>query len=203
MNLISIAFSAVAIIMSVTLHEFAHAYAADRLGDDTPRLMGRLTLNPVAHFDPFGAFLFLLMIFGFPTIAYGKPVQVNPYKFWDSRKGMMIVAFAGPVMNLLIAVFFTLLLHFPIAPLAKILFFTFIQINVFLAIFNLIPIFPLDGEKIVAGLLSYEAAARFDAFQKQYYMFLIIILILNSHAIIYPIANVLFTLLSYIGYPAI
>ncbi|OPX83832.1 MAG: Peptidase family M50 [Pelotomaculum sp. PtaB.Bin104] len=151
-SLYDIALMLPAIILGLTFHEFAHGWAADKLGDRTARVMGRLTINPVAHVDPIG--FLLLFIAGF---GWAKPVPVNPYNFrGEIKQGMLLVSLAGPATNMLLAVASAVVygafyrLHWP--------YFTeimqyMIQINIVLAIFNLIPVPPLDGSKILAGLL--------------------------------------------------
>lgn len=142
-----------ALLIALTVHEYAHARAAVTLGDPTPRFMGRLTLNPVSHLDPIGLLMLWLFKFG-----WAKPVPINPGNFKDYRQGMLLVSLAGPVSNMLLA----LLTAFVIAILAKlqllngvwvkILWMTY-SYNIILAIFNLIPIPPLDGSKVLASIL--------------------------------------------------
>ncbi|GAB6182178.1 site-2 protease family protein [Desulfotomaculum defluvii] len=137
------------ILFALTLHEYAHAYTAYRLGDKTAYYEGRLTANPLKHLDPLGTLLLFIAGFG-----WAKPVPVNPFYFDDRKKGMMLVSLAGPMTNLLLAVIGSILLGLltPTGGLAFMLSY-FIYINVLLAVFNLIPIPPLDGSKILAGLL--------------------------------------------------
>lgn len=150
---------AAALIVAATVHEFAHAYVADRLGDPTPRNQGRLTLNPLAHLDPLGSVLILLVGFG-----WAKPVQINPSNFRDWRRDSMLVAVAGPLAN--VTMLFALGVPFKLgllgfsAPLEQILL-TTIQINAMLAVFNLLPIPPLDGSKILMGLLPPAQAVSY------------------------------------------
>jgi Zn-dependent protease len=174
-----------AILIAITFHEFAHAFAADRLGDETPRSQGRLTLNPFAHIDPIG--LGLLIVAGF---GWGKPVQINPSKF--NRKvsmstGEVIVSIAGPLMNFLLAIVFSVLM----ALMFKFNWFTNVDaktywlivifilenilINVGLGVFNLIPLPPLDGSKIISGILPYNAR---NWFEKNAHIFYIVFLVI-------------------------
>lgn len=141
----------VAIVLGITLHEFMHAYAAHRLGDDTARLMGRMTLNPLAHFDLFGSLFILLLRFG-----YGKPVPVNDARLRSSF-GISVVSFAGPVTNLALAALCALPLRLGGSDLVGSVYFTVLQAivlyNCLLFVFNLLPIPPLDGARVVYGLL--------------------------------------------------
>lgn len=150
----------IAILVAVTVHEFAHAWAADRLGDPTPRTRGRLSLNPVVHLDPIGSLLLLLAGFG-----WAKPVEVNPRYFPDPRRGMLVVAAAGPLANvataLLLGLVYQLGLVEPGAWPGSLLL-TVIFINAVLAIFNLLPVPPLDGSKILSGLLPAAQARSYD-----------------------------------------
>ncbi|HHZ16825.1 MAG TPA: site-2 protease family protein [Peptococcaceae bacterium] len=144
------------ILIALSFHEFAHAYTAYRLGDNTPKYQGRLTLNPLAHLDPVGT---LMIIFG--PFGWAKPVMINPLNFRGSkRKGSMLVSLAGPLSNLIIAVIAAVLLHLVVSFDTNVFWPTFFQslviINIGLAFFNLVPVPPLDGSKILAGLLPYH-----------------------------------------------
>jgi len=189
-----------AILIALTFHEFAHGKVADWLGDDTPYYQGRLTLNPLPHIDWIGFAMLLLFHFG-----WAKPVQVNPAKFRDIgyKQGMMLVSLAGPMMNLLLAFIGMLLLRvllpfqysewgsITIAILGPL-----ISINIILAAFNLIPLPPLDGSKILAGLLP-DAGARLMYSLEQYGPLLLLLLIITGTAskIFFPLANLLYSLL--------
>ncbi len=148
----------IAIIIPIALHEFSHALAATLQGDPTPKSMGRLTLNPMAHIDPLGIVLLLLAGFG-----WGKPTPFNPLYLKSRRWGPVIVAAAGPVSNLLmIAVFGLLLKAFAFLGtenLMVLLLIALVQINIVLMIFNLIPIPPLDGSKVIFGFLPRSTEA--------------------------------------------
>ena len=150
------------LIVSLTFHEAAHAWAAWRLGDDTAKRMGRLSLNPLVHMDPIGT----LMILGRMPIGWAKPVPVDPRNIRNPRSGMPLVAFAGPLSNLILAFFFCLV-YFAVGR-ALIgsgwysMLVLFLQVNFSLAIFNLLPIMPLDGSKIVTAFMSESVADRFE-----------------------------------------
>lgn len=156
--------------MSIAFHEYCHGWVADRLGDDTPRASGRLTLNPVAHIDVFGTvilpigLLILSSSLGRPfVIGYAKPMPVNPYHFKNPKRGMSWVAVAGPGANLLIATLLTTFLHLGLlgAGLIRAAAVIGIQINILLFVFNLLPIPPLDGSRIIAGALPGPWAAKY------------------------------------------
>jgi len=185
-----IAILAVPVLLAVTFHELAHGWVADKLGDPTARLLGRLTLNPIKHLDPIGTLVFFLT----RMIGWAKPVPVNPFNFKDPVKGMMWVAIAGPATNLFLAavsavlfkalfasgILFEPSLSFIMKPL-----FMMIQvsvvINIGLAVFNFIPIPPLDGSKILMGLLSREQAMVFARFEP--YGFIVLILLIMTNVV--------------------
>ncbi|TDX45201.1 site-2 protease family protein [Orenia marismortui] len=145
------------LLLSLSMHEFAHGKMADLLGDPTPKMTGRLTLNPMAHLSLMGTLVLLIT----RRFGWAKPVQVNPRYFKDQRKGMMLVGLAGPLANILLAIVFALIFKFAAGYLFQIanpyiiryLFLIAISINLGLAIFNLIPVPPLDGSKILEGIL--------------------------------------------------
>ena len=152
-----------ALLIALTFHEYAHARVASALGDPTPRLMGRLTLNPIPHLDPIGLIMLWLFKFG-----WAKPVPVNPSYFRDAKQGMLLVALAGPLSNILLAFSAAILIevlfqfHLLGGGLGEILRLTYIY-NIILAIFNLLPIPPLDGAKIISSLLPGRHADAFDS----------------------------------------
>jgi Zn-dependent protease len=161
MNFITLLLLAPPILIALTFHECAHAYAAYRRGDDTARQLGRLSLNPLRHLDPLGTIMIFLVHFG-----WAKPVPVNPYRLKNPRKDMLWIAAAGPLSNMVLALASGLLLRFLFAiegtpdyhtgtAMALLIFMVTmsLQINLALAIFNILPIAPLDGSKILSGLL--------------------------------------------------
>ena len=165
----------IVLLFSLTVHELAHAWTADRLGDPTARLLGRVSLNPIVHADPIGTVLFPLisLVSGAMLIGWAKPVPVTLRYLRHPRRDYMLVAAAGPVSNLILAVFAAILLAIvPISPMtvgepnvsvpiAKFLT-GLVSLNVLLAIFNLLPIPPLDGGNVLAGLLPPALAAQFN-----------------------------------------
>ncbi len=167
-----------ALVSAITVHEFAHAWTANRLGDPTPKIQGRLTLNPLAHLDPLGTLMLLVVRFG-----WGKPVQFDPYNLKNPKRDSAIISLAGPFSNLALAAILAVLLRLSYASSSPIsylstLFVPFIFLNVVLAIFNLIPVHPLDGGKVLVGLLPGKDAAKMDLFLNQYGVLILILLIL-------------------------
>jgi Zn-dependent protease len=162
---------AVALIVAITIHEFAHAWTAVHLGDPTPKLQGRLTLNPLSHLDPLGTLMLLLVRFG-----WGKPVQFDPYNLQNPRRDAAIISLAGPVSNLALATVLALIVNLIPSPLSLLLI-PIIYLNVVLAIFNLIPVHPLDGGKILVGLMPREQAEEIDFFMRKYGIFLLLLLV--------------------------
>lgn len=151
---ISMLYRLPALLVAIIFHEYAHAQVADALGDPTPRYSGRLTLNPLAHLDPVG-----LLALWFFRFGWAKPVPVNPYNFRDKHRGMLLVALAGPGMNLLLAFLTMVFLRVTgtslasAGPIVSLL----LLYNVWLAAFNIIPVPPLDGSKVLAGLFPRTA----------------------------------------------
>jgi len=171
----------VAIILGITVHEFMHAYAAHRLGDDTARLMGRLSLNPMAHMDPFGTLLLVLAGFG-----YGKPVPFNESRL-RSGIAVTLVALAGPIANLALAALCAIPLRFDAAvalgPIYVSILSAIVLWNCILAVFNLIPIPPLDGANVVYGLLPPRQQYAWRTYQQYGPFILLFILLLAPNVI--------------------
>lgn len=198
-NPIGVLFWLLALAIAITIHEFAHALAADRLGDPTPRVQGRLTLNPLAHLDPIGTLMLLFVRFG-----WGKPVVFDPFNLRNPRRDAAIISLAGPVSNLLLAGILSLILRLlPATPASIILYAVFqpiIVLNVVLAVFNFVPVHPLDGFKIVGGMLPREYARQWyelESYGMIFLLFLIFPIFGSSpiHQFISPIINFFLSLL--------
>ena len=184
-SLLSLVLTLPAVIIAMTFHEYAHAFAADKLGDDTPRSQGRLTLNPLRHIEPIGFFLLLFAGFG-----WGRPVEINTSRFnskFNKSQGEAIVAFAGPFINIILAIISAfvlgLLIKFRIlenlkmqyAEIIILFLMQLLYINLGLGIFNLIPLPPLDGEKIFKNVIPYRLKEWLDRY---YYTLYVVFMIL-------------------------
>ena len=166
------------LILAISVHEFAHALAADWLGDPTPRSQGRVTLDPRKHLDAFGSIMFLIAGFG-----WGKPVYTDPRNFkGDPRTGMAVVAAAGPMSNLLLAYIGSILYRLGLVQteISYYFLFLFVRLNILLMLFNLIPISPLDGYQVTVGLLPYEIATVIARYQGQGPIILMLLIVAGS-----------------------
>ncbi len=199
-SILSLLLTIPGVLIAITFHEFAHAFVADKLGDDTPRSQGRLTLNPLSHLDPFG-----LVMLIFAHIGWGKPVQINPNNFTrkiSAKIAEALVSLAGPVMNFILAFLFAILFYalqvfassFAFTTQAGNIIMTMLQytvmVNVGLGVFNLIPLPPLDGSKILMAFLPYNAKRWFEQHTSLFYIiFLVIWITPISSMIISPIIS--------------
>ena len=194
------------VVPAVVLHEYAHAWAADKLGDPTARLRGRLSLNPIKHIDPVGTILVPLLLYlpyaiGWtksPIIfGFAKAVPFNPMNLSNPRRDIMLVRLAGPVMNILIALVFAQSMAFVSNPHAHQMFSTAVMLNVGLAVFNMLPIPPLDGSGVLYAVLPprfLPLLARVDSF-----VGVIIVFVLLNFGWLDFLDNIIFTLVRWIG----
>jgi len=174
MEIIVALISVISLIIVITIHEFCHALAADKLGDPTPRAYGRLTLNPLAHIDLFGTIILPLIsaLTQLPILGWAKPTPIDPYNFAHPRRDETIVALAGPFSNFLLAF---ILSRFP-SPFAHFI----ANISLYLGIFNLFPIPPLDGSKVLLNLLPQDSAVKVEQAFERYGFVLIALLIFSG-----------------------
>ncbi len=200
--------SLVVLIISIIAHEVAHGYAADAQGDPTPRLAGRLTMNPLSHIDPMGSIIIpALLVFSGSSMLFGwaKPVPYNPYNLRNKRWGETFVAIAGAATNLLLALLFGLIVRFGAAtlpPAAISLAATITFVNLFLGLFNLIPFPPLDGFTALRSALPWHLASGLNRFEQKLrgagILSLLLFLIIFSYLFVGPFFNLALWLFSLI-----
>ncbi len=185
---------AVGLIISVTIHEFAHAFTADKLGDPTPKYQGRVTLDPRAHLDPMGTLAILIIGFG-----WGKAVQFDPFNLKNPKKDTALIALAGPASNIILATLISVVIGaLNISGILLSVLVTIIFINVMLAIFNLVPIYPLDGSKIAQALLPKQLALEYELFMRRYGNLVLIGLILPWNGTGSPISHLISPIIDFV-----
>lgn len=210
-KLLNLLFTIPGVLIAITFHEFAHAWAADKLGDDTPRNEGRLSLNPLAHLDPVGSIMLLFAGFG-----WGKPVMVNPRNYnrdISMDKADALVSIAGPAMNFIIAIILTLIycaiykfagvavLTSKILGIIMIMLMYVISINIGLGVFNLIPLPPLDGSKVIKPILPYNAKIWLEDHEQIFYIIFVALWIVGVlGTIITPIINIVYSGIINLGF---
>lgn len=224
MSVVSAIISLFVLLFAVTIHEAAHGWTAHKLGDPTAYALGRVTLNPLAHIDPIGTILFpiILFVLGFPVFGWAKPVPVNPFNLRNPRRDNLWISASGPFSNLTVATFALvgiILLKiispnvgyflksfllgrgalprgfYPLEGLALILFYA-VLINTYLAVFNLIPVPPLDGSGVLAGLISEEAAAKYERIRPFGFLIILGLIYLGLlNLIIQPIQLIIYTII--------
>lgn len=194
------------LVFSVIIHEVAHGFVALSQGDDTALVSGRLTLNPVPHLDPLGSVIFpaICVLMKMPVFGWAKPVPVNPLRFNHYRSGTILVSLAGPLSNFLLSVMFVVMLYFSVTQFALMEKFSFLPkflnqaiiLNLVLAVFNLFPIPPLDGSRVVSVLLPSEIAMRYDALEP--YGFFIVMGLISFGVfgkVLYPVVYFIYQLM--------
>ena len=194
-------FQIIVLIFSAVIHEVSHGFTAEKLGDPTARLAGRLTLNPFKHLEFFGSFILPLSLYllsgGRFVFAWAKPVPYNPLNLKNPLRGGALIALAGPLSNFIIAIFFGIILNIvgPNSPISS-LFLIIIYINILLGVFNLVPIPPLDGSKVLFGILPHKKwAYDLIRFLESYGMILLILFLFFGFDSIMPIVNFLVNLI--------
>jgi len=182
----------ISLLIVIAIHEAAHAFTADYLGDPTPRLQGRTSFNPLKHLDPIGTIMLIIFRFG-----WGKPVQFDPFNLKNPRRDAALISLAGPTSNLIFATVLSLITRFLLPSYFAPLIYPLIFLNISLAIFNLVPVHPLDGGKIVFGLLPHNLAYEWEDIMNRYGTLILILLLLPINgtspiiSIISPIVNLL------------
>jgi len=191
------------LVIAISIHEFAHAFAADRLGDPTARAAGRLTLNPFAHIDPIGTVvlpLSLLFLSG-GTFAYGwgKPTPFDPYNLQNPRRDAGIISIAGPLSNIALAIIVSIAIRF-LPYTFSVFLIPLILTNIGIAIFNLIPVGPLDGQKILFGLLPRDLAYEYQDIMNRYGTLLLILMIFPFFGGQAPISTIMTPAITFLAH---
>jgi Zn-dependent protease len=204
-NIADLVFLLPILLVSMMAHEVSHGYVAYRLGDPTAKAHGRLTLNPLKHLDPLGTGMFVLtyLLGGF-VFGWAKPVPVNPYYFTNRQRGMLVVGLAGPAANFVAAVALAVvlnLLHPSVGSTMFTVLFLAFQVNVVLGIFNLVPVPPLDGSRVLGGFLPRDVYARWIELDR-YGMIFILLLLFVFQGPFFSVLQRAFSLVSRVLLPA-
>lgn len=199
-------FQLIILLFSVVIHEVSHGFVAEYLGDSTARLAGRLTLNPLKHLDPFGSFVLPFLLFfasgGSFIFGWAKPVPYNPFNLKNPERAAGLIAMAGPFSNLIIAIIFGVFFHLvKFLPISDLWLSSLVQlltlivlINIMLAVFNLVPLPPLDGSKVLFAVLP-SSFHQLRSFLEQYGSILLIVFIIFGFRMIYPIVDFIYNVL--------
>ncbi|MDD2370755.1 MAG: site-2 protease family protein [Firmicutes bacterium] len=186
-------FFIISLLISLTLHELAHAYTSYKLGDSTAKQDGRISLNPLNHIDPYGFLAILIIGFG-----WAKPVMMNPYNFRNYRDGIFLTALAGPASNFLLAIMGMLIFNFNLPIIFKEFVGVFISINIILASFNILPIPPLDGYKVFSRILSDKLFFKAEYYERRYGFIILMVLLISGilQTVWLPVYNFLYSIVS-------
>ncbi|MFH1030181.1 MAG: site-2 protease family protein [bacterium] len=198
MNILLFIFFFIILLFSAIIHEYAHGWMADQLGDPTAKISGRLTMNPIAHIDPMGTIMVPILLAlasgGRFLFAWAKPVPYNPYNLKDPEIDAAKIAFAGPAANLIVAIFFGLLMRLLPLNSFTLVFGIIVYVNILLAVFNLVPIPPLDGSKLLFAIMP--DAKEFKVFLSRYGYFILLIFVFWGFEIIAPIIMALYRIIT-------
>jgi Zn-dependent protease len=186
-------FFIISLLISLTIHELAHAYTSFKLGDSTAKIDGRISLNPLNHIDPYGFLAILIVGFG-----WAKPVMMNPYNFKNYRDGIFFTALAGPVSNVVMAIVGMLIYNINLPLLAQEFLGVFININIILASFNILPIPPLDGYKVFSRILSNKLYFQAEYYERRYGFIILMVFLISGllRTIWIPVYNFLLNFIS-------
>lgn len=186
-------FFIISLLISLTVHELAHAYTSYKLGDSTAKIDGRISLNPLNHIDPYGFLAILIVGFG-----WAKPVMMNPYNFKNYRDGIFFTALAGPVSNILMAIVGMLIYNFNLPLIGQEFLSVFININIILASFNILPIPPLDGYKVFSRILSNKLYYQAEFYERKYGFIILMVFLISGllRTIWFPVYSFLLNLVS-------
>lgn len=186
-------FFIISLLISLTVHELAHAYTSFKLGDSTAKIDGRISLNPLHHIDPYGFLAILIVGFG-----WAKPVMMNPYNFKNYRDGIFFTALAGPVSNIVMAILGMLIFNIKLPFIAQEFLGVFININIILASFNILPIPPLDGYKVFSRVLSDKLYYQAEFYERKYGFIILMVFLISGllRTIWFPVYSFLLNFVS-------
>lgn len=201
MEIVVVLIGVIGFAFTIILHEVAHGWTADRLGDPTARLSGRLTLNPIPHIDLFGSILLplLLITIHSPFIfGWAKPVPIDPYNLKNPKKDTAIISLSGPLANIIFAIILSVVYRFVPDQVISGLILLIVEFNIALAIFNLIPVYPLDGKGVLTGILPDKEAREFDALMNRFGLIILAFIILPIFGGVSLVSYFLYPIISFI-----